>query len=101
MHTLAISRFYLPGEAQFPLNGMFTRPANRQEEGQYNKLLEWSIYKISVKPYCLIWVYLQESTLVTSNYTVQKRAKMFYNNSGKMPREVVSLHQQSSSDCGI
>ena len=32
MHTLAISRFFLPGEAQFPLNAMYSRPANRQEE---------------------------------------------------------------------
>jgi len=33
MHSLAISRFYLPGEAQFPLNAMYSRPANKQEEG--------------------------------------------------------------------
>jgi len=34
MHTLAISRFYLPGEAQFPLNAMYSKPTNRQEEGR-------------------------------------------------------------------
>jgi len=33
MHSLAISRFFLPGEAQFPLNAMYSRPANRTEEG--------------------------------------------------------------------
>ena len=33
MHSLAIARFYLPGEAQFPLNAMYSRPANKQEEG--------------------------------------------------------------------
>jgi len=32
MHSLAINRFYLPGEAQFPLNAMYTRPSSRQEE---------------------------------------------------------------------
>lgn len=32
MHTLAIQRFYLPGEAQFPLNALYSRPANRAEE---------------------------------------------------------------------
>jgi actin related protein 2/3 complex subunit 3 len=32
MHTLAISRFYLPGESGFPLNGLYGRPASRQEE---------------------------------------------------------------------
>ena len=34
MNTLALSRIYLPGEAQFPLTGMYARPANRQEEGK-------------------------------------------------------------------
>jgi len=33
MHTLAVSRFFLPGEAQFPLNAMYSRPANKQDEG--------------------------------------------------------------------
>jgi len=35
MHSLAISRFFLPGEAQFPLNAMYSKPANRQEEGRW------------------------------------------------------------------
>jgi actin related protein 2/3 complex subunit 3 len=34
MNTLALGRIYLPGEAQFPLNAMYARPANRQEEGE-------------------------------------------------------------------
>merc|ERR1711976_967677 len=29
MHTLAIQRFYLPGESAFPLNAMYARPSNR------------------------------------------------------------------------
>ena len=33
MHSLAISRFHLPGEAQFPLNAMYSKPANKAEEG--------------------------------------------------------------------
>jgi len=32
MHTLAISRFYIPGEGAFPLNGMYSKPTSRQEE---------------------------------------------------------------------
>ena len=33
MHTLAINRFYIPGENGFPLNAMYAKPTNRQEEG--------------------------------------------------------------------
>ena len=32
MHSLAIQRIYLPGEAQFPLNAMYQRPSSRAEE---------------------------------------------------------------------
>ncbi|XP_014672323.1 PREDICTED: actin-related protein 2/3 complex subunit 3-like isoform X2 [Priapulus caudatus] len=32
MHTLALQRFDIPGEAGFPLNGIFARPADRNEE---------------------------------------------------------------------
>lgn len=32
MHTLAISRFFIPGESNFPLNALYTKPASRQEE---------------------------------------------------------------------
>jgi len=45
MHTLAISRFFLPGEAQFPLNAMYSRPANRQEEGRW---LHWDTSKVTL-----------------------------------------------------
>ena len=37
MHTLAIQRFYLPGESSFPLNALYARPGNRQEEGEGKK----------------------------------------------------------------
>lgn len=33
MHTLALQRFDIPGESGFPLNGMFSKPADRNEEG--------------------------------------------------------------------
>ena len=33
MYTLAIQNLPIPGEAGFPLNAMFTKPANRSEEG--------------------------------------------------------------------
>ena len=32
MHSLAIARFELPGEAGFPLNAMYTKPADTREE---------------------------------------------------------------------
>lgn len=32
MHTLAISTYYIPGDARFPLNAMYLKPKNRQEE---------------------------------------------------------------------
>jgi len=32
MHSLAIARFELPGEAGFPLNAMYTKPADSREE---------------------------------------------------------------------
>src|SRR6218665_3228821 len=35
MQSLAISKFSIPGEAQFPLNAMYSKPANRGEEGLY------------------------------------------------------------------
>jgi len=39
MHSLAISRFYLPGEALFPLNAMYSKPANKSEEGTCYQLI--------------------------------------------------------------
>lgn len=39
MQSLAISRFYIPGEAQFPLNAMYSRPANKQEEDTMRSFL--------------------------------------------------------------
>jgi len=32
MHSLAIARFELPGEAGFPLNAMYTKPSDGKEE---------------------------------------------------------------------
>jgi len=40
MQSLAISRFYIPGEAQFPLNAMYGRPANKQEEDNMRSYLQ-------------------------------------------------------------
>jgi len=40
MHTIAISRFYIPGESQFPLNAMYARPSNRQEEDTMRAYLQ-------------------------------------------------------------
>ena len=36
MYTLGISNFPIPGESRFPLNAMFAKPANRNEEGEYD-----------------------------------------------------------------
>lgn len=35
MYALAISRFDLPGEAGFPLNSVYAKPANPSEAGKY------------------------------------------------------------------
>ena len=34
MYTLGISNFPIPGESGFPLNAMYTKPANRAEDGK-------------------------------------------------------------------
>lgn len=34
MYTLGLINFPIPGEPKFPLNAMFTKPANRAEEGE-------------------------------------------------------------------
>ena len=33
MHTLAVSRFAIPGDRDFPLNGLYARPSSSNEEG--------------------------------------------------------------------
>lgn len=34
MYTLGITNFPIPGEPGFPLNAMYIKPANKQEEGK-------------------------------------------------------------------
>lgn len=34
MYTLGITNFPIPGEPGFPLNAMYVKPANKQEEGE-------------------------------------------------------------------
>lgn len=34
MYTLGITNFPIPGEPGFPLNAMYAKPANKQEEGK-------------------------------------------------------------------
>ena len=41
MYTLGISNFPIPGENGFPLNGMYTKPSNRGEEGEDLALQGW------------------------------------------------------------
>jgi actin related protein 2/3 complex subunit 3 len=36
MYTLALKNFPIPGDSGFPLNAMFTKPKNRNEEGKIN-----------------------------------------------------------------
>lgn len=48
MYTLGISNFPIPGESGFPLNAMYTKPANRAEDGK--------------QPGCLVHLLLMEST---------------------------------------
>lgn len=33
MYTLGITNFPIPGEPGFPLNAMYAKPSNKQEEG--------------------------------------------------------------------
>lgn len=33
MYTLGITNFPIPGEPGFPLNAMYVKPSNKQEEG--------------------------------------------------------------------
>lgn len=40
MYTLGISNFPIPGEPKFPLNAMFTKPANRNEEDTMRNYLQ-------------------------------------------------------------
>lgn len=40
MHSLAISRFYIPGEGAFPLNALYSRPENRQDEDNMRAYLQ-------------------------------------------------------------
>lgn len=35
MYTLAISKFSIPGEAGFPLNAVYPKPATAQDAGTY------------------------------------------------------------------
>lgn len=34
MYTLGITNFPIPGEPGFPLNAMYVKPTNKQEEGK-------------------------------------------------------------------
>lgn len=36
MYTLGITNFPIPGEPGFPLNAIYAKPANKQEEGKAN-----------------------------------------------------------------
>ncbi|KAI0223254.1 Actin-related protein 2/3 complex subunit 3-A [Lamellibrachia satsuma] len=49
MNSLALQRFFLPGEAQFPLNAMYARPANRQEEDMMRSYLQQIRHETGVR----------------------------------------------------
>ena len=50
MYTLGITNFPIPGEPGFPLNAMYIKPANKQEEGKDQNLaasvvfLSWTLH---------------------------------------------------------
>lgn len=48
MYTLAISRFDLPGEAGFPLNSVYAKPATSNEAGKFSE----GTYNCNVKAQC-------------------------------------------------
>lgn len=37
MYTLGITNFPIPGEPGFPLNAMYVKPSNKQEEGEQQR----------------------------------------------------------------
>lgn len=37
MYTLGITNFPIPGEPGFPLNAMYVKPSNKQEEGEHRR----------------------------------------------------------------
>lgn len=45
MYTLGISNFPIPGESGFPLNAMYTKPANRNDEGKANIFCDFKVSK--------------------------------------------------------
>lgn len=45
MYTLGISNFPIPGESGFPLNAMYTKPANRNDEGKANIFSDFKVSK--------------------------------------------------------
>lgn len=49
MNTLALARIYLPGEAQFPLNAMYTRPADRHDEDTMRSFLQQIRHETGVR----------------------------------------------------
>lgn len=37
MYSLGITSFPIPGEPGFPLNAMYVKPSNKQEEGEHRR----------------------------------------------------------------
>ena len=56
MHSLAIARFELPGEAGFPLNAMYTRPADSREEETMRRLLNLYICQNDPANHCPFYI---------------------------------------------
>lgn len=48
MYTLGITNFPIPGEPGFPLNAMYAKPTNRQEEGTLCIQLHYSSADFSI-----------------------------------------------------
>lgn len=51
MYTLGITNFPIPGEPGFPLNAMYVKPANKQEEGEIQEE-EFKLSLLKCHLYC-------------------------------------------------
>ena len=61
MYTLGITNFPIPGEPGFPLNAMYVKPANKQEDGKNQHHLMPSNLPVSVsklEPFTLLIFHL-------------------------------------------
>lgn len=65
MYTLGITNFPIPGEPGFPLNAIYAKPTNKQEEGKTKQRTLKSSFGLSFTS-CVFAVLTRKWTLKTS-----------------------------------